>query len=335
MRTPRTPRLLALGLLLSSLAFAQSDADKATARTLGQEGQAALDARDFARALDLFDRADRLFHAPTLLLGRARALAGVGRWVEAQEAYIRLVREGVSAGAPDVFKRAVDDAKRELAALEPRIPSLIVTVTGPIEPSVTVDGSSLPAAALGVRRAIDPGTHEIVATAAGWKQARMKVEVREGQAPKVELKLDKDAVTAVTSPPPASSAPPPASSAAPPTSGAPPAPAEPSAPPRPSRTSAYAALGVGVVGVLAGAVFGLSARSKHGELVDKCPGGRCPDDAQTLHDDYKQAGLFSTIGFGVGVVGLGAGAALLWTARPGTTTAVRVGPTGAEIAGRF
>src|SRR5262245_53994993 len=69
---------------LPAVAHAQaSDADKATARMLGQEGQDALDKKDFAAAEDRFKRADALFHAPTLLLGLARAYAGQGKFLAA------------------------------------------------------------------------------------------------------------------------------------------------------------------------------------------------------------------------------------------------------------
>src|SRR5690242_16306817 len=91
---------LAASLLMAPPAFAQSDADKATARSLGQEGQAALDAKDYRTAEDRFRRADSLYHAPTLALGLARSLAANGKFVAAQETYNRIVREGVAPGAP-------------------------------------------------------------------------------------------------------------------------------------------------------------------------------------------------------------------------------------------
>src|ERR1035441_2491334 len=103
-----TPVSAALALVLATpaAALAQSDTDRATARQLGKDGEQALDAKDFKRAEDDFRRADGLIHAPTLVLGLARALAGEGKLVEAQEAYQRIIRDGVAPGAPDAFKRA-------------------------------------------------------------------------------------------------------------------------------------------------------------------------------------------------------------------------------------
>src|SRR5271170_8050967 len=94
---------LVLGATCASMAHAQSNEDRATARTLGQDGQKALDAKDYKTAEDDFRRADSLVHAPTLSLGLARALAAEGKYVDAQETYKRIIREGVAPGAPAVF----------------------------------------------------------------------------------------------------------------------------------------------------------------------------------------------------------------------------------------
>ncbi len=78
-------------------AFAQSDAEnRATARALAAQGQEQLEAKDYAKAEDSFRRADALFHAPTLVLGIARASAAEGKFVEAWEAYNRIIIEGVT-----------------------------------------------------------------------------------------------------------------------------------------------------------------------------------------------------------------------------------------------
>jgi hypothetical protein len=55
-----------------------SDADRATARVLAHEGFDAQQRGDYSVAADRFLRADALVHAPTLLLGLARAQVGLG-----------------------------------------------------------------------------------------------------------------------------------------------------------------------------------------------------------------------------------------------------------------
>src|SRR5258706_605461 len=171
---------LAASLLLASPAFAQSDADKATARSLGQEGQSALDAKDYKTAEDRFRRADSLYHAPTLALGLARSLSANGKFVAAQETYNRIIREGVAPGAPGVFAKAVDDAKAEVGAVSSKIAGATITVTGPDSPKVTLDDTPVPSAALGVKRPVDPGNHVVKVTADGWESTQTKLMVALG-----------------------------------------------------------------------------------------------------------------------------------------------------------
>ena len=110
---------LAAVVSLAPVTLAQSDGDRATARQLGQEGFQALDAKDYKTAEDRLRRADKLVHAPTLLLGLARALAGEHKFVEAQETFQRIIREGVAPGAPEAFKEAIESAKAEVGPIAP------------------------------------------------------------------------------------------------------------------------------------------------------------------------------------------------------------------------
>jgi hypothetical protein len=137
-------------------AFAQTDSDKATARELAKEGAEALEKKDFARAADRFARADKIFHAPTLVLGLARAQVGLGRLVEAQENYHSVLREELPPNPPEAFLQAVTDARKELAALTPQVPWVILSVEGPKDLSlvkVKIENDVVPTAALGVKRA--------------------------------------------------------------------------------------------------------------------------------------------------------------------------------------
>ena len=104
----RTAGLLAFVLLLARarLAHAEDNAsDRATARGLAGEGYAALEKKDYVTAEDRFRRADELVHAPTLVLDRARALVGLGRFGEAYAAYDSIIRETLPSKVPPVWKR--------------------------------------------------------------------------------------------------------------------------------------------------------------------------------------------------------------------------------------
>ncbi|WP_437738028.1 hypothetical protein [Sorangium sp. So ce1335] len=289
-----------LALTCAPAALAQvSDADRATARSLAVEGQEALEQKDFTAALDRFSRADAIIHAPTLLLGVARAQVGLGRLIAAHESYSRILREGAPEGSPEPFFEAIAAAQRELDALAPRIPQVLLTVRGPDAVDVTIDGEPVPRAALGVRRPVDPGEHTVRATAAGFAAAEVKLTLAEGARETVTLELAPLAPPPGASPPPITRAP----DAGPVASGG------------GARTAlGIAALGLGGVGLAAGAVGGVLAIGKHGDLSERCPGNRCDPSLQGEIDSYHAMGTLSTIGFVVGAVGVGAGAVLLLTA---------------------
>lgn len=293
---------------LPTAAWAQADSDRATARGLGQEGQKALDAKDFKTAEDDFRRADSLVHAPTLMLGLARALAGEGKYLEAQESYRRIIREGLPPAAPDAFVHAVDDAKKEVDAVAAHIGGLTIKVnpsdgSTPADLKVTLDDGAVSAASIGVKRYVDPGSHVIRATATGWKTFEMKVTVPDGGTIDLPVALEKDTTAAVAPAPVPAPAPTPAPTGdasqnqAPSSGGASPWP--------------WVAFGVGGAGLAVGIITGAIAASKHSSLASGCPGGVCPPSQYDNLDSYHSMSLVSTVGFVVAGVGAAAGVTLL------------------------
>ena len=176
--------MVVAALLVSAPASAQSDADRATARSLAEEGMQALAAKDYAKAADLFARADSLVPIATLKLGQARALVGQGKLVAAYELYHRIVRVGAAQDAPPVVREAVADARVELDALEPRMAAVVIDAQGA---QVAIDGEPVPAAALGVRRLVDPGVHVVRATRRDGSAAEKQVSIAEGATVRVDF----------------------------------------------------------------------------------------------------------------------------------------------------
>jgi hypothetical protein len=310
-RPRRSFPALALALLLvPAAARAQTpDADKAAARILAQQGQDALDGKDFATAADRFGRAVELVHVPTLALGLARAQVGLGKWIAAQETYNRLLHEPVPAGAPPAFAKARTDARRELDALEPRIPSVIINVKGADAFEVFLDGQPVPRAVLGVNQPVNPGDHVIRAQAKGLAPVEARVKVTERKAETVTLTLGAPPPLPVPPPPPVK---PPVLVApvAPPPAVVPPPPAPKSST---QRTLGFVGLGVGVAGLAMGGIAGGIALGKHASLAPSCPGGHCLNQ-QSAVDSYNLAGNISTAGFVVGGVLAATGVVLLVTA---------------------
>jgi hypothetical protein len=317
---------MSLGIVIAPEARAQSDGDRATARALGQEGQQALDAKDYPTAEDRFRRADKMVHAPTLMLGLARALAAEGKFVEAQEGYNRIVREGLPPNAPDVFKHALDDAKREVEAVAPKVAAVTITVKAAggsdiPDPQVVLDEHPVNSASLGVRRAVDPGAHVLRASAEGYKPGELKFTVPEGGSFMAPLSLEKDLTAPVAA---ATPAPVPVSTA--------PGTADTSAPHRSSALKLVPWIGFGVAagGLVLGGVTGILAISKHSTLSDECKNGCGAGQPQSDLSAYHTMGTLSTVGFIIAGVGAAAGitGVILLVTQPKTepTTGLQVSP---------
>jgi hypothetical protein len=301
------PLVVVLGLL-SGPALAQvSDVDRATARTLGQEGHDALDKKDWATAADRFSRANAIISAPTFLVGLAQAQVGQGKLVSALEAYNRALREGLPRNPPAAFVRALEEAKSGLDALTPRIPFVIIDVKGPAAAAakVTIDGVAVPTAALGMRRPVDPGRHQVVVEAPGFATTQKAFEVAEGK------------VANVTVEPPPSAAP----AAATPTVAAPPPAPTPPADHGPSgrKVAGFVVGGIGLASLAVGAAMGGVVLGKKSTITANCGLGgdktACNDAGLAAASDAKTFGIVSDVGFAVGGAAVVTAVVLLLTDR--------------------
>jgi hypothetical protein len=321
---------LACLLFIAGPASAQpSEADRATARALAGEGYRALKADDYQTAEDRFRRADALVHAPTLVVDHARALVGLGRLVEAHERYELVLREGVPARALPAWKKALKEATKELEVLKPRLAWLTITVKGPSEFSVTVNDKPVPAAALGVRRATDPGSVRVGATAEDYFADEKALTLGEGEEQSVELELQ-----------PRPKPPPPRPPVVP--SGPPTPPVE-QPQPAANRTLAYVAFGTGGVGLVVGAVFGVMYFNKYADLEPYAVDGNLDPKYEPDRNALRTRGWISGAGWVVGVAGVAVGTTLWMNGkkRESVTGPSRahigpwLGPTSVGLEGKF
>src|SRR5690606_23728128 len=137
-------------------------------------------------ALDAFERALALFDFPTLRLGRARALAGLGRFVEASEEY-RTILNG-ELDDSEQLRRVERDADKELGEVKAKIGHVTLEVT-PRDASLTLDGKQLSPAMFGVPFPIDPGEHELIASHEGHTGFEKRVHVESGATISVPVAL--------------------------------------------------------------------------------------------------------------------------------------------------
>ncbi|MBX3231625.1 MAG: tetratricopeptide repeat protein [Labilithrix sp.] len=307
----------ALVVGIPAVAYAEpTPQDISQARDLGQQGQAAYEAGNFAESERLFTAASNLYPAaPTLTLGAARAQVKQGKLVLARESYNKIIREqGNNPSASQAFKDAVAAAQSEVNDVAAKIARVTIKIEGGAENArVTIDGETVPPAGLGVARPVDPGSHTVKAEAPGYTPGETTFEVAEAGSAEATLSLTK----VPDAPPP----PPPAGGAV-------------TAPPKRDRTLAIVALGVGGAGLVFGGVTGALAMSKHGDLDTQCPAGRCPPSASGDVDSFRTMATLSTVGFIVGAVGVAAGA-VLWFTAPKKQTGFEWHPYVGGVAGRF
>jgi hypothetical protein len=168
-----------------------TQASKDSARAKAAHALELMDQKRWSEALDAFKEADELFHAPTLTLAMAQCERAMGHLLAARVLYQRLVDEDLATDAPDQFRKAQLTSKRELAALEARIPKVAVSVTGPgaEHARIQVDGTPLRAAELAAGRALDPGDHVIAAETDEGGSARLGFHLAEGGTSRVDLVL--------------------------------------------------------------------------------------------------------------------------------------------------
>jgi len=296
---------LASGVALPAYAQDTGAENIAAARSLGIQGVQLAEAGKCNEAIEKLQRAEALYHAPTILGRLGECQVNVGQIVLGTENLNKVVREQLAPNAPNAFRDAQARAKKALDAALPRIAHLTVEIEPTdVDATVTVGGATVPKALIGAERPTDPGSHEVVASAPGYLPAKTQVSLSEGSRHSIKLKLEPDPnAVAATPEPPAPVTPPPQ-----PIPGTPPPAAR-----QKDNTLAYVLLGVGGAGIVVGGITGMMAIQKKGDL--DCPDNECRGtDADKLGSAWTMATI-STIGFGVGLVSAGVGTVLLFTGK--------------------
>jgi hypothetical protein len=290
-------------VLAGAPAVAQSgdDASRAEARKIGYAGVEAYQAGDYATAHDRLEAAYQLLTVPSLGLWSARALAKLGKLVEADARYLEVIKLPTSVGDEAIQEQARQDAGSERGALARRIPSILVRVQGaPIgEVAVTVDDEALVGSALGENHLVNPGRHRVEGIR-GATRARADVTVAEGEQKEAQLRFTGAGADASSggSADVGLRAQPGVS-----TGGA------------PMRTVGWVALGAGGAGLAVGVVSALIVRAKKSHLDGAgCGDGQmCPASEAGNVDSYNGWRPVPTISLVAGALLAGLGATLLLT----------------------
>ena len=291
-------------LLSTSGAWAQaSAADRETARSMMQEGRDLRDKNDLKGALARFKAADDIMHVPTTTLEVARTQASMGLLVEALDTIAALRKVPEKPDEPQPFKEARAKAEELDTQIETKVPSLTITVSGAAEgdsPAVSIDGTSLPTAVIGLPRKVDPGHHVVTAHAASG-DAKDEVDVAEGDKKDVALALaaggDKGDEAAASG------------------EGGKDVVHSPGG-------LTYAGFVIGGVGLVAGTVTGIMSLSKASTVKDECKNMLCTQGQQASDlSAGKTLATISTVSFVVAGAGAGLAIVSLLVGHKSSTTA--------------
>jgi serine/threonine-protein kinase len=337
---PRASALAILVVALASRAAAQSASDKAAAEALFDQGRAAMQEGDFAKACGLLERSQHID-------------PGVGTLLYLAECY---EKSGRSASAWATFREAADAADRakepnrartgreRAARLEPALSRLTIQVAAETQQiaglSIERAGRSVQPALWNVPVPVDPSEYQITASAPGYETWTQSVIVPENAA-KISVSvpaLKKASEPDKTAGPPlASDAKKPDAPVAPQGSMAGPAGAAPDQAGKSQRTIALVAGGAGIIGVGLGTFFGLRAIGKNADAKTHCSRGYWCDDAEgpALAEDAKSAARISNVTFAVGGAALAGAAFLYFTSPRESSVNYAVGPTGVTVWGSF
>lgn len=289
--------VVALGL--AAPAFAQ---DKAVAESLFNAGKTAMDAGDYKTACKNFAESQRQDPSQGTLLNLGRCNELQGKLASAWSYYKEAARMAQLKGDAD---RA--EAGRKLAAeLEPKLSKLTVSIAAPTPGLVVArirkdDGErvEIGGGVMGVAIDVDAGAYTIEASAPGHKKWTGEVTVganadkQSVAIPALEAGEDPGAATPGATEPPAGGE----------EGGL-----------NGLTIAGFVVGGVGVVGLVVGAITGLSASSTASGAEDDpslCPNKKCTSAGLDEIDSAKSSATISTVGFIAGGVLVAGGATMI------------------------
>jgi hypothetical protein len=285
---------LSLAALAPASALAQRSAgDLESARQLYNQGMELRDKGDTKGALEKLKAAHALGNTPITGVELCKTYAALRMPVEAREVCLGVARIPPLGGETPRSQEARAEAARVAEEVKAKLASLRVRLTGVPqgrEATVTVDGASVPAAALGEPRAIDPGTHEVAARVGQGPESRARFDVREGETKDLALTVQVPVDEPQPQPPPGGLRP-----------G--------DKPPEKEKKSVLPTVGFVVAGVSAGigAAAGLAAMSSKSDLDRECANKLCGPAEHDALDRAKAIGNVSTVFFIIAGVGAGVG----------------------------
>ncbi len=172
---------------LSFTAQAQSEADRSQARTLYYEGQEHLNASRWARACDVLAQSNALIETAETHHHLASCSGELGRLLDQSEH----LRAFVRMAGPHIDPDKITEANATIATLQPQIPAVVpnVQIASSHILTLTIAGETVPRAAWGSPRPVNPGPVLVRAMGAGYQPFSETVQVQPGERLEVSVEL--------------------------------------------------------------------------------------------------------------------------------------------------
>lgn len=284
---------LACALCATLASAAPTKQDQRKADKLYRDARALMGKGTYEPACPMLEESQKLDPAPGTQYQLAVCYENTDRPATALALYLEVADMAAKGGHKDKEKVARDNA----SALEPKVPRIVIEVGDKGKVSglaVTRDGKPVEESQYDTPILVDPGDFTIEATAPGKKPFKTVVTVRGAGARVAVPILLEDAGKGASAPP----------SDRQPTFFT------------PLRIAGIGAAALGVGGVVAGSVFGLSAKDTYDRAISDaalCPTKTtCYPEGKRLVDSAQSDALVSTVTFVVGGVLLAGGAVLFF-----------------------
>jgi len=167
--------------LVATHAKAQELTDS-IAISLKEQGDREIDAGNFAAAIEVYERGDRIQHHPIFDFNRARALQGVGRFAEALEAIEHFDRESSAE-----LREKVPEYAAFLRQLRKSVANLILTGERR-DARVSLNGRDRGKLEVDKTVRCDPGSFKLAVESEGYLPISKELTVAAGETRTVELK---------------------------------------------------------------------------------------------------------------------------------------------------
>jgi tetratricopeptide (TPR) repeat protein len=186
--------LAAAAWLGGAAAYAQTAApkrqDPVAAQALFKAARQLVDKGNYAEGCPQFAASFELYPSASTMLNVAQCHEHDGKLATAWEAYNQALTLNHETKGEERRKGLEDLAKKGIAALEPRLPRLLITIKdAPKGLEVKRDGKDFPLAALNTALPADPGSHRIDVSAPGYRDETRSVTLEASKTATVEITL--------------------------------------------------------------------------------------------------------------------------------------------------